>query len=130
MAVDEPEDENYAEENSEITEEADADAADVAVENQSVEDKENADFEIKSEEKVISDDGNYEEAAQAEISTEEEPTDEIEETIEEVESEYEEETEDEVEKENEEELRREAEKIQPMILMKVMISLRKSREEL
>ena len=56
------------------------------------------------------DDGKYEEAAQAEISTEEEPTDEIEETIEEVESEYEEETEDEVEKENEEELRREAEK--------------------
>ena len=68
------------------------------------------DFEIESEEKVISDDGKYEEAAQAEISTEEEPTDEIEETIEEVESEYEEETEDKVEEENEEELRREAEK--------------------
>lgn len=117
MAVDEPEDENDAEENSKITEEADADATDATVENQ-------------SEEKVISDDGKYEEAAQAEISTEEEPTDEIEETIEEVESEYEEETEDEVEEENEEELRREAEKIQPMILMKVMISLRKSREEL
>ena len=101
---------NEAEENSEITEEADADATDAAVENQSVEDKENADFEIESEEKVISDDGKYEEAAQAEISTEEEPTDEIEETIEEVESEYEEETEDKVEEENEEELRREAEK--------------------
>ena len=97
VAVDEPEDENEAEENSEITEEADADATDTAVENQ-------------SEEKVISDDGKYEEAAQAEISTEEEPTDEIEETIEEVESEYEEETEDKVEEENEEELRREAEK--------------------
>ena len=78
-------------------EEADEDATDAAVENQ-------------SEEKVISDDGKYEEAAQAEISTEEEPTDEIEETIEEVESEYEEETEDKVEEENEEELRREAEK--------------------
>ena len=110
VAVDEPEDENDAEENSEITEEADADATDAAVENQSVEDKENADFEIESEEKVILDDGKYEEAAQAEISTEEEPTDEIEETIEEVESEYEEETEDEVKEENEEELRREAEK--------------------
>lgn len=110
VAVDEPEDENDAEENSEITEEADADATDAAVENQSDEDKENADFEIKSEEKVISDDGKYEEAAQAEISTEEEPTDEIEETIEEVESEYEEETADKVEEENEEELRREAEK--------------------
>lgn len=97
VAVDEPEDENEAEENSEITEEADADATDAAVENQ-------------SEEKVILDDGKYEEAAQAEISTEEEPTDEIEETIEEVESEYEEETEDKVEEENEEELRREAEK--------------------
>ena len=91
VAVDEPENENDAEENSEITEDEDADAA---VENQSVEDKENADFEIESEE-VISDDGKYEEAAQAEISTEEEPTDE---------------TEDEVEEENEEELRREAEK--------------------
>ena len=110
VAVDEPEDKNHAEENSKITEEADADATDAAVENQSVEDKENADFEIESEEKVISDDGKYEEASQAKISTEEEPTDEIEETIEEVESEYEEETEDEVEEENEEELRREAEK--------------------
>ena len=110
VAVDEPEDENEAEENSEITEETDADATDAAVENQSVKDKENADFEIESEEKVILDDGKYEEAAQAEISTEEEPTDEIEETIEEVESEYEEETEDKVEEENEEELRREAEK--------------------
>ncbi len=110
VAVDEPEDENDAEENSEITEEADADVADAAVENQSVKDKENADFEIKSEEKVISDDGKYEEAAQAEISTEEEPTDEIEETIEEVESEYEEEMADKAEEENEEELRREAEK--------------------
>lgn len=81
VAVDEPEDKNHAEENSKITEEADADATDAAVENQSVEDKENADFEIESEEKVISDDGKYEE-----------------------------ETEDEVEEENEEELRREAEK--------------------
>lgn len=51
MAVDEPEDKNHAEENSKITEEADADATDAAVENQSVEDKENADFEIESEEK-------------------------------------------------------------------------------
>ena len=36
--------------------------------------EENADFEIKSEEKVILDDGKYEEAAQAEISTKEEHT--------------------------------------------------------
>ena len=77
VAVDEPEDENDAEENSEITEEADADATDAAVENQSVEDKENADFEIESEEKVISDDGKYEEAAQAEISTDEENEEEL-----------------------------------------------------
>ena len=63
VAVDEPEDKNHAEENSKITEEeADADATDAAVENQSVEDKENADFEIESEEKVISDDGKYEES--------------------------------------------------------------------
>ncbi len=39
MAVDEPEDENDAEENSKITEEADADATDATVENQSEEKK-------------------------------------------------------------------------------------------
>ena len=164
VAVDEPEDENEAEENSEITEEADADATDTAVENQ-------------SEEKVISDDGKYEEAAQAEISTEEEPTDEIEETNkrksmkqesteensvymgsamenkgimyvlaskpyhevkepgyrtvmigQDLPEEYEEKKDDSGRPETGRSDRKK--KVQPMILMKVMISLRKSREEL